>query len=71
VFGFGTATVNDKLQLCEAEFFYNAKEFISVLRGETKAADACQTWKNGCPHLASSSPCPHLASLGSPSGEKE
>jgi hypothetical protein len=53
VFGFGTATVNDKLQLCESEFYYNAKEFISVLRGETEAADACKTWKNGCPHLAS------------------
>jgi hypothetical protein len=62
VFGFGTATVNDKLQLCDSEFFYNAKEFISVLCGETKTADACKSWK---------SPCPHLESLKTPSEEME
>ena len=36
VFGFGTAVVNENLQLCDVEIFYNAQEFIQTLRGEKK-----------------------------------
>uniref|UniRef100_A0A7S2YSQ3 Pathogen-related protein n=1 Tax=Entomoneis paludosa TaxID=265537 RepID=A0A7S2YSQ3_9STRA len=36
MFGFGTAVVNDKLQLQDVEIFFNAEEFIDVLRGNKK-----------------------------------
>jgi hypothetical protein len=37
VFGFCTATVNEKLQLCNVEIFYDAEEFIAVLRARSDA----------------------------------
>lgn len=52
VFGFGTAVVNDNLQLCEVEMFYNAKDFIQNLRGEKKVEDTNSSWNAGgktCP----------------------
>lgn len=39
LFGFGTATVNENLQLCDVEIYYNAEDFISVLRGKKTVED--------------------------------
>ena len=54
VFGFGTAVVNDKLQLCDVEIFYNAEEFISVLRGTKSVESVNADWNAGatCPFAA-------------------
>ena len=38
LFGFGMATVNENLQLCECHFYYDANSFLEVLQG-TKSAD--------------------------------
>lgn len=42
LFGFGTATVNDKLQLCEVDIFYKADEFMEVMKGKRPASDLSQ-----------------------------
>lgn len=56
MFGFATATVNDKLQLCDVEVFYNPEEFINVLRGEKTTSEVNAAWnKGGCPFGFSSS----------------
>uniref|UniRef100_A0A7S3Z1D5 Pathogen-related protein n=1 Tax=Lotharella globosa TaxID=91324 RepID=A0A7S3Z1D5_9EUKA len=68
MFGFGTATVNSKLQLCDVEIFYNAEEFINVLRGTKKVDEVNQHWAKaasggGCPFLhkvSSTTPVPSL-----------
>jgi hypothetical protein len=54
MFGFGTAVVNDKLQLQDVEIFYNAEEFINVLRGKTKVEDTNSAWQSNhaCPFTA-------------------
>jgi hypothetical protein len=54
MFGFGTAVVNDKLQLQDIEIFYNAEEFINVLRGKTKVEDTNSAWQSNhaCPFTA-------------------
>lgn len=54
MFGFGTAVVNDKLQLCDVEIFYNAEEFISVLRGKKSVKNVNSDWNAGatCPFAA-------------------
>mmetsp|Transcript_33773 Transcript_33773/g.81877 ORF Transcript_33773/g.81877 Transcript_33773/m.81877 type:complete len:177 (+) Transcript_33773:529-1059(+) len=54
MFGFGTAVVNDKLQLKDVEIYYNAEQFINVLRGEKKPEDVNANWKSntGCPFTA-------------------
>ncbi|PAA66692.1 hypothetical protein BOX15_Mlig025832g1, partial [Macrostomum lignano] len=54
MFGFGTAVVNDKLQLCDVEIFYNAEEFISVLRGQKTVDEVNADWNSGatCPFAA-------------------
>mmetsp|Transcript_62476 Transcript_62476/g.152102 ORF Transcript_62476/g.152102 Transcript_62476/m.152102 type:complete len:288 (-) Transcript_62476:74-937(-) len=56
MFGFGTAVVNDQLQLQDVEIFYNADDFINVLRGNTKVEDTNANWKSntGCPFAAAS-----------------
>lgn len=56
MFGFGTAVVNDKLQLTEVEIFYNAEDFIKVLRGEKAPEQTNANWKStgGCPFQAAS-----------------
>lgn len=56
MFGFGTAIVNDKLQLENVEIFYNAEDFITVLRGEKKIEDTNDNWKStgGCPFATAS-----------------
>ncbi|CAB9502821.1 Inherit from NOG: Pathogenesis related protein-like protein [Seminavis robusta] len=56
MFGFGTAVVNDKLQLQDVEIYYNAEDFINVLRGETKVENTNANWKStgGCPFQAAS-----------------
>lgn len=38
LFGFGMATVNENLQLCECHFYYDANSFLEVLQG-TKSAE--------------------------------
>jgi hypothetical protein len=56
MYGFGTAVVNDKLQLQDVEIFYNAEDFINILRGKTKVEDTNKHWKStsGCPFAAAS-----------------
>lgn len=56
MFGFGTAIVNDKLQLTNVDIHYNAEDFISVLRGEINVKDTNANWKSngGCPFQAAS-----------------
>ncbi len=52
MFGFGTATVNESLQLCDVEIYYNAEDFIGVLRGQKKVEDTNSSWNAGgttCP----------------------
>ncbi len=51
MFGFGTAVVNDQLQLVDVEIFYNASDFIKVLRGEKDIKDANASFNTGaaCP----------------------
>lgn len=51
VFGFGTAVVNENLQLCDVEIYYNAEDFIRNLRGEKKVEDTNTSWNAGatCP----------------------
>ena len=50
MFGFGLATVNDKLQLQNVEVYYNAEDFINVLRGNKKVEEVNSNWKaGGCP----------------------
>lgn len=50
MFGFGTAVVNDKLQLTEVEIFYDPKDFFAALRGNKKPEEVNKTWKTGaCP----------------------
>ena len=58
MFGFGTAVVNDKLQLCDVEIFYNPEEFIGVLRGDKKVEDVNADWNSG------GSNCPFAAMVG-------
>merc|ERR1712151_296402 len=38
LFGFGTATVNEKLQLCDVQLYFDAKDFLLVLKGEKPAS---------------------------------
>jgi hypothetical protein len=53
MYGFGTAVVNEKLQLQQVEIFYNAEEFISVLRGDKTVEETNANWKSaGCPFTA-------------------
>lgn len=54
MYGFGTAIVNDKLQLQDVEIYYNADEFIASLRGEKKpGVETNANWKSaGCPFTA-------------------
>lgn len=56
MFGFGTAVVNDKLQLTEVDIYYNAEDFIGALRGEKDIKDTNANWKStgGCPFQAAS-----------------
>ena len=51
MFGFGTAVVNDQLQLQDVEIFYKAEDFINVLRGNSKPEEVNQNWQSnsGCP----------------------
>ena len=51
MFGFATATLNDKMQICDLEIYFNGEEFISVLKGLMKPEDANVGWKRDCPHL--------------------
>jgi hypothetical protein len=54
MYGFGTAVVNDKLQLQNVDMFFNAEDFIDVLRGKTKPEDINANWQStgGCPFTA-------------------
>jgi hypothetical protein len=56
MYGFGTAVVNDQLQLQNVEIFYKPEDFIKVLRGETTPEATNTNWKSaGCPFTAMSS----------------
>lgn len=39
LYGFGTARVNDKLQLCDVKVYYDAAPFLKALAGEAAASD--------------------------------
>ena len=61
MYGFAVVTVNGDLRLCESSFYFNAKSFIDILRGDKDAQDAqggtdivgpLGGLKGGCPHLA-------------------
>jgi hypothetical protein len=56
MFGFGTAVVNDKLQLTDVDIYYNAEDFISVLRGEKTPEAVNANWQStgGCPFQSAS-----------------
>ena len=51
MFGFGTATVNDSLQLCDVEMYYNAADFMKVIRGEKQVTETNLSYSTGakCP----------------------
>eukprot|EP00955_Chlamydomonas_euryale_P093744 364804-Chlamydomonas_euryale.AAC.1 len=54
LFGFGTATVNDKLQLTDVDIFYKPETFLEVLKGERDASEMHEAKKGfvmgpGCP----------------------
>lgn len=61
LFGFGVATVNDKLQLVDVYIYYKPEQFIKVLKGElpVESLKNAQTIMG----LAVAGACPHLASL--------
>ncbi|KAL7577955.1 hypothetical protein ACA910_007579 [Epithemia clementina (nom. ined.)] len=53
MFGFGTAVVNDKLQLQDVEIFYDPTSFLNVLKGNKTPAEVNQLWNAGaCPFHA-------------------
>lgn len=54
MFGFGTAVVNDKLQLQDVEIFYNAEDFLTVLQGDKTVEEVNADWQSnhGCPFTA-------------------
>lgn len=63
LFGFCTATVNDKLQIVNLEVYFDAAEFISVLKGLKKPKNANASWKGNCPVSGSGvrgGGCPHF-----------
>lgn len=62
-YGFGVATVNEKLQLLDVEIFYRPENFLEVLRGERPATDLAQGKDLLGP--AAVGACPHIRSLGS------
>lgn len=62
MFGFGTAVVNDKLQLTDVDIYYNAEEFINVLRGVKQPDEVNKGWETGG--------CPHFESLKKAKGEE-
>ena len=52
LYGFGVATVNDKLQLVDVDIYYKAEDFMEVMRGERPASDmagAKSMVGTGCP----------------------
>merc|ERR1719410_1114459 len=62
MYGFGTATVSADLKLQEIEIFYNAEEFLKVLKGDMGVEDAYANWtvEHGCPfkNMKKESGCP-------------
>ncbi|KAL7464085.1 hypothetical protein ACHAXS_004421 [Conticribra weissflogii] len=52
MFGFGLATVNDKLQLTDVKIYYDSREFLEVMRGQRTPDAANKTWQaRKCPHF--------------------
>jgi hypothetical protein len=45
MFGFGTAVVNDKLQLQDVDIYYDAEDFLNVMRGNKKVQDTNKMWR--------------------------
>eukprot|EP00977_Amphora_coffeiformis_P000432 scaffold111_cov149-Amphora_coffeaeformis.AAC.10 len=66
MFGFGTAVLNDKLQLQDVEIFYNAADFIGSLRKEKTPGEVNVNWKvGGCPFMTTSETTAEKKFLGS------
>lgn len=65
MFGFGTATVNDQLQLCDVEIYYNAEDFIAVMRGQKDVKDTNSTWRTGDMYT-----CPFAKAKAAKGGEE-
>lgn len=65
MFGFGTATVNDQLQLCDVEIYYNAEDFIAVMRGQKDVKDTNSTWRTGDMYA-----CPFAKAKAAAGGEE-
>ena len=66
MFGFGTAVLNDKLQLQDVEIFYNAADFIGSLRKEKQPGETNVNWKTGgCPFVTTSETSSEKKFLGS------
>jgi hypothetical protein len=51
MYSFGTATVNEKLQLCHVDIYFSVEEFIMVMKGLKDSKEANRQWRDGCPHL--------------------
>lgn len=55
MYGFATATVNESLQLVDVRVFYNAENFMKIMKGEMKAEEVqggSDLTGPGCPFLA-------------------
>ncbi len=65
MFGFGTATVNENLQLCDVEIYYNAEDFIAVMRGQKKIEDTNSSWRTGDMYT-----CPFAKAKAAQGGEE-
>mmetsp|Transcript_25073 Transcript_25073/g.50962 ORF Transcript_25073/g.50962 Transcript_25073/m.50962 type:complete len:342 (+) Transcript_25073:54-1079(+) len=63
MFGFGLATVNDKLQLTDVKIYYDSREFLEVMRGQRTPDAANKTWRAG--------KCPQLEEMRSAANENE
>lgn len=53
LYGFATATVNEKLQICDLEVYFNPVEFFQVLKGEKMPSETNRPWKDGLTHMES------------------
>jgi hypothetical protein len=58
MYGFGTAVVNGKLQLCECEFYFDAKNFLDAMEGKIPAS------RTGASTLVGPGGCPFQGAAG-------
>jgi len=64
LFGFGVATVNDKLQLVDVDIYYKADEFLEVMHGKRPASDLAKAKCVMGPR------CPVMAGVALPASEE-